>query len=168
MSFRGVGYSGLLGVGLPSALSSRAQAAEAGRTIELLPHKPKQVLIVFLTGAASYHDTFDMKSDAPAEVRGEFNPIATSIPGLHGNQGSFPDRHWCDGLSSTRHPAQCRSPRPLQSPRAVEARRSDLAVVYGCRGLRASKLVQCSQRELQRYLSTLESLNGSQPCDRTH
>lgn len=78
-----VGYTGLLGVGLPSALASRARAAEAERTIELLPHKPKQVLIVFLTGAASHHDTFDMKPDAPAEVRGEFNPIATSIPGLH-------------------------------------------------------------------------------------
>lgn len=78
-----VGYSGLLGIGLPSALASRAPAAEAGRTIALLPHKPKQVLIVFLTGAASHHDTFDMKPDAPAEVRGEFNPIATSIPGLH-------------------------------------------------------------------------------------
>ncbi len=78
-----VGYSGLLGVGLPSALANRTAAADAGRDIELLPHKPKQVLIVFLTGAASHHDTFDMKPDAPAEVRGEFNPIATSVPGLH-------------------------------------------------------------------------------------
>ncbi|MDA1054028.1 MAG: DUF1501 domain-containing protein [Planctomycetota bacterium] len=78
-----VGYSGLLGVGLPSVLASRTQAADAGRASELLPHKPKQVVIVFLTGAASHHDTFDMKPDAPAEVRGEFNPIATSVPGLH-------------------------------------------------------------------------------------
>ena len=78
-----VGYSGLLGVGLPSALAGRTRAAEAGRERELLPHKPQQVLIVFLTGAASHHDTFDMKPDAPAEVRGEFNPIATPVPGLH-------------------------------------------------------------------------------------
>lgn len=78
-----VGYSGLLGVGLPSALASRTRAAGADRAIELLPHKPKQVVIVFLTGAASHHDTFDMKPDAPAEVRGEFNPIATPVPGLH-------------------------------------------------------------------------------------
>jgi len=78
-----VGYSGLLGVGLPSVLASRTRAVEAGRAIELLPHKPKQVVIVFLTGAASHHDTFDMKPDAPAEVRGEFNPIATPVPGLH-------------------------------------------------------------------------------------
>lgn len=76
-----VGYSGLLGVGLPSALVSQTQAAEANGA--LLPQKPKQVVIVFLTGAASHHDTFDMKPDAPAEVRGEFKPIATSIPGLH-------------------------------------------------------------------------------------
>lgn len=78
-----VGSSGLLGLGLPSALAGRVAAAEAARDIKLLPHAPKQVLIVFLTGAASHHDTFDMKPDAPAEVRGEFNPIATSVPGLH-------------------------------------------------------------------------------------
>lgn len=77
-----VGYSGLLGVGLPTALSRQSNAA-ASEGVNLLPGKPKQVLIVFLTGAASHHDTFDMKPDAPAEVRGEFNPIATSVPGLH-------------------------------------------------------------------------------------
>lgn len=76
-----VGYSGLLGVGLPTALASRTQADELSTGV--LPRKPKSIIIVFLTGAASHHDTFDMKPDAPAEVRGEFKPIATSIPGLH-------------------------------------------------------------------------------------
>src|SRR5258708_2570183 len=71
-----VGYSGLLGVGLSQALGSRAHAAAAPRT-------PKSLIIVFLTGAPSHHDTFDMKPDAPLEVRGEFKPIATSIPGYH-------------------------------------------------------------------------------------
>ncbi|MDP1796397.1 MAG: DUF1501 domain-containing protein, partial [Planctomycetaceae bacterium] len=76
-----VGYSGLLGVGLPSVLGQRAQAAES--TGANVPKRsPKSVLIVFLTGAASHHDTFDMKRDAPAEIRGEFQPIATSTPGL--------------------------------------------------------------------------------------
>ena len=76
-----VGYSGLLGVGLPSALASRAPADELATGV--LPGKPKSIIIVFLTGAASHHDTFDMKPDAPAEVRGEFKPIATPVPGLH-------------------------------------------------------------------------------------
>ncbi len=46
------------------------------------PGTPKSVLIVFLTGACSHHDTFDMKPEAPAEIRGEFQPIATSVPGI--------------------------------------------------------------------------------------
>ena len=71
-----VGYSGLLGLGLPRLLSGRASASEA------IPRRAKSVVIVFLTGACSHHDTFDMKPDAPAEIRGEFQPIATSTPGL--------------------------------------------------------------------------------------
>lgn len=74
-----VGYSGLVGMGLPGVLGARAQASESTTG----NRKPKSVLIVFLTGAASHHDTFDMKPEAPAEIRGEFKPIATSTPGLH-------------------------------------------------------------------------------------
>jgi hypothetical protein len=70
-----VGYSGLLGIGLSSVLTGRAQAAQSKR-------KPKSIILVFLTGAASHIDTFDMKPDAPPEVRGEFKPIATKLPGL--------------------------------------------------------------------------------------
>lgn len=76
-----VGYSGLLGVGLPTLMRQPAVAAKIGQATEIVP-RAKSVLIVFLTGAASHHDTFDMKPDAPAEVRGEFNPIATKVPGL--------------------------------------------------------------------------------------
>src|SRR5438874_782588 len=42
----------------------------------------RSVILVFLTGAASHLDTFDMKPEAPAEIRGEFQPIATRTPGL--------------------------------------------------------------------------------------
>jgi hypothetical protein len=44
--------------------------------------KAKRVLCLFLYGAASQHETFDPKPLAPAEVRGEFHPIRTSVPGL--------------------------------------------------------------------------------------
>ncbi|MDB5340372.1 MAG: hypothetical protein JWN70_5991 [Planctomycetaceae bacterium] len=73
------GYSGLLGLGLPALLAGRAQSAKAGDAASV--RTPKSVLIVFLTGACSHHDTFDMKPDAPAEIRGEFKQISTSIPG---------------------------------------------------------------------------------------
>lgn len=71
-----VGYSGLLGLGLPGVLGGRARAAEANRG------RAKSVVIVFLTGACSHHDTFDMKPAAPEEIRGEFQPIETATPGL--------------------------------------------------------------------------------------
>ncbi len=84
-----IGYSGLLGVGLPSALrtlanepTARKTTLRSGETGNSIARKPKSILLVFLTGAASHHDTFDMKPDAPAEVRGEFQTIATPVPEL--------------------------------------------------------------------------------------
>jgi hypothetical protein len=72
-----VGYSGLLGVSLAS-LSARGAGPSGGggRT-------PKAVIVVFLTGAPSHLDTFDPKPEAPPEIRGDFKPIATRVPGLH-------------------------------------------------------------------------------------
>ena len=64
-----------MGLGLPSLLKNRL-LAQSGPT-------PKSIIIVFLTGAPSHHDTFDMKPDAPAEIRGEFKTTATSTAGLH-------------------------------------------------------------------------------------
>jgi hypothetical protein len=78
--FLQVGYSGLMGLGLPAALASRAAATEAGAGEQ--PKSPKSVIIIFCTGAPSHHDTFDLKPEAPAEIRGEFNPIDTSVPGI--------------------------------------------------------------------------------------
>lgn len=75
-----VGYSGLMGLGLASFGRRSADASQGAAAARR--GNPKSVLIVFLTGAASHHDTFDMKPEAPAEIRGEFQPIATSVPGL--------------------------------------------------------------------------------------
>src|SRR5262249_10364403 len=44
--------------------------------------KAKSCILLYLFGAASQHDTFDPKPDAPIGIRGELqNPIATSLPG---------------------------------------------------------------------------------------
>ncbi len=74
-----VGYSALLGVGLPACLARRSLAADAPRSGGG-PVRPKSIMLVFLTGTGqpSHHDTFDMKPDAPPEIRGEFQSIATS------------------------------------------------------------------------------------------
>src|SRR5262245_59220198 len=43
----------------------------------------KACIVLWMTGGPSHLDTFDLKPDARAEVRGEFRPIATSVPGIH-------------------------------------------------------------------------------------
>ena len=73
-----VGYSGLMGLGLHSLVAKRA-AAESSPT-DPAP-RAKSLIIVWCTGAISHHDTFDMKPNAPLEIRGEFNPIETSVTG---------------------------------------------------------------------------------------
>jgi len=44
--------------------------------------KTKSAIFVWLGGGPTHMDTFDLKPDSPAEVRGEFNPIATNVPGV--------------------------------------------------------------------------------------
>ncbi|HEY3968942.1 MAG TPA: DUF1501 domain-containing protein [Planctomycetaceae bacterium] len=42
----------------------------------------KAIIMVYLSGGLAHQDSFDLKPDAPQEVRGEFKPIDTSVPGL--------------------------------------------------------------------------------------
>ena len=73
----------MLGIGLPAVLSARKANAAGNPRTGQASRRPKSVVLIFLTGAPSHHDTFDMKPEAPAEVRGEFQAVATSVPGLH-------------------------------------------------------------------------------------
>lgn len=69
--------AGLGAVSLPAFLQMRAEAASvpAGG-------KAKSCIIVFAWGGMSHLETFDLKPDAPKEIRGEFNPISTATPGI--------------------------------------------------------------------------------------
>jgi hypothetical protein len=69
-----IGGSSLLGLGLPELL--RADAVRQGRK------HADACIILFLNGGPSHLDMWDMKPDAPKEIRGEFRPIATSVPGV--------------------------------------------------------------------------------------
>ncbi|HZE97251.1 MAG TPA: DUF1501 domain-containing protein [Planctomycetota bacterium] len=42
----------------------------------------KAIINIYLPGGPSHHDTFDLKPDSPSEVRGEFRPISTNVPGI--------------------------------------------------------------------------------------
>jgi uncharacterized protein (DUF1501 family) len=68
---------GALGAGL--SLSGYLRLASAG---DLKNAKAKSAIFINLTGGPSHMDTFDLKPDAPAEFRGQFNPIKTNVPGI--------------------------------------------------------------------------------------
>lgn len=71
-----VGAIGAAGLTLGSYL----RIAEAGQVQER--GRATAAIFVELPGGPSHLDTFDLKPDAPSDVRGEFNPIATNVPGI--------------------------------------------------------------------------------------
>ena len=78
--FLQVGFSGALGLGLADLATGRKVNAETGSNA--LFGRAKSVVLLFLSGAPSHQDIWDLKPDAPAEVRGEFRPIDTVAPGV--------------------------------------------------------------------------------------
>ena len=75
-----LGGAGYLGLNLGGLW--RAQAATATASQVASPKAIRACILVFYYGGPSHIDTYDLKPDAPAEIRGEFQPIATSVPGL--------------------------------------------------------------------------------------
>ncbi|HXG12018.1 MAG TPA: DUF1501 domain-containing protein [Gemmataceae bacterium] len=68
---------GAFGITLPHLLRLEAEARAAGRTT-----RPKSLIFLNLYGGPSQIDIWDMKPNAPEEYRGEFRPIATTVPGI--------------------------------------------------------------------------------------
>jgi hypothetical protein len=75
-NFLSVGALGLGGLSLADLLRLEAHAAGGESP------RPKSIIFVYLPGGPSHIDLYDMKPDAPAEIRGEFKPIKTNVPGI--------------------------------------------------------------------------------------
>src|SRR3954470_13180115 len=74
-----IGGLALGGLTLPDLLRAEAVSGDRATTAG---NPAKGVIMVLLPGGPTHLDTFDLKPDAPAEIRGEFRPIATNVPGL--------------------------------------------------------------------------------------
>jgi hypothetical protein len=72
--FLRVGGLALGGLSLPTLLRAEAASGQG------MGHKA--VIMVFLAGGPPHQDMVDLKPDAPAEIRGEFRPIPTNVPGI--------------------------------------------------------------------------------------
>src|SRR5215467_8316147 len=73
--FLHAGALSMLGLGMPEFLAMQAQG-------QARKDKDVNCIMLFLLGAPSQLDTWDMKPEAPAEIRGPFNPIKTNVPGM--------------------------------------------------------------------------------------
>src|SRR5436190_7557866 len=67
-----------LGLSWPRLLAAQEKAALAGESFG----KAKACILLFMWGGPAHQDTWDMKPEAPREIRGEFQPIATKTPGI--------------------------------------------------------------------------------------
>ena len=73
--FMQVGALGAIGLSLPQYLAAKEQAGQSA-------NDDRACIMIFNLGAPSHLDTFDMKPNAPSEVRGPFQAINTSAPGI--------------------------------------------------------------------------------------
>jgi hypothetical protein len=105
------GALGLLGgLNLPTLLRAESARAAVG--------KAKHVIVLYLLGGAATQDMFDMKPNAPVEVRGEFKPIATSAPGVQVCEHLPLLARWMHRavvVRSVGHKAGCHNPLPSYS-----------------------------------------------------
>ncbi len=75
------GGLGFLGLNLAQLLEAETVGRAASTTAA--PTSPiKSCILMFYYGGPSHHDTWDMKPQAPLEVRGDFKSIATAVPGV--------------------------------------------------------------------------------------
>jgi hypothetical protein len=72
-SFLRIGALAMGGLSLPGLLQAQQRSGQSSS---------KAVIMVYLSGGLSHHDSFDLKPNAPAEIAGEFRPIATRVPGI--------------------------------------------------------------------------------------
>lgn len=73
-----VGGLAFTGLALPDLFRARAETPPGKRR----SGTAKSCIVVFNYGGPSHIDTLDLKPDAPAEIRGEFQPIPTNVPGI--------------------------------------------------------------------------------------
>ncbi|MFT5527271.1 MAG: hypothetical protein ACI9HK_005253, partial [Pirellulaceae bacterium] len=76
-----VGGLSVLGLTLPNLLHARETAPLGVPPTDKTFGKAKNVIFLYLAGGPPQHETFDPKPNAPADIRGPFNPISTNVAG---------------------------------------------------------------------------------------
>src|SRR5437660_12351717 len=78
----GLGFTGLLWSDWLRARAASSNPTQSRKPAARTFGRAKSCILIFNYGGPSHLDTLDLKPDAPAEIRGEFRPAATSVPGV--------------------------------------------------------------------------------------
>ena len=73
--FLKIGGLAMGGLSLPQMLRAESQSG--------IGKSPKSVIMIYMAGAPPHQDLFDLKMDAPLEIRGPYQPMRTKVPGIH-------------------------------------------------------------------------------------
>src|ERR1041385_5325191 len=77
-SFLRTGFLGFAGLSLGNLLRLQAKLSEQGARVP----RENSVIILWMRGGPSQHETWDPKPEAPIEYRGDFGAISTEVPGI--------------------------------------------------------------------------------------
>ncbi|MEE3053972.1 MAG: DUF1501 domain-containing protein, partial [Planctomycetota bacterium] len=81
-TFLSIGGLAMGGLSLPQILQAEAGAENRIDPTPRSGRSHKAIIMIFLPGGPPHQDMFDLKMDAPSEIRGEFKPIPTNVPGI--------------------------------------------------------------------------------------
>ena len=81
-TFLSIGGLAMGGLSLPQILQAEAGTENRGEPTPRSGRSHKAIIMIFLPGGPPHQDMFDLKMDAPSEIRGEFRPIPTNVPGI--------------------------------------------------------------------------------------
>src|SRR5687767_13401970 len=131
---RDVLAAGALSVLGPAFTLPNLLRAEQSRPAAHRPGKAKSVILLYLLGGAATQDMWDLKPNAPAEIRGEFKPIATNVSGIEIGEHLPRSAGWMHKAAIVRslgHAAGCHNclpsysgwevPAPDQHPRDTDS-----------------------------------------------
>jgi hypothetical protein len=77
-----IGALGTLGLGLPQMRAAAAPSETSDYESKTFG-QAKRVILLYMWGGPAHQDTWDLKPNGPVNLRGEFLPISTNVPGMH-------------------------------------------------------------------------------------
>jgi hypothetical protein len=154
-----IGSLGLGGLCLPNLAMLQSARGQHDTASPLA--RAKHVIFLHQCGGPSHIDTFDMKPDAPDSIRGEFQPIATSVPGMsvceHLPRWATTMHHWAQ-IRSVRHRMKNHNPAGYycltgQAPPTDDIRLRDTPELYPTYGSVVSRKLGATKPGVPPFVS---------------